>query len=161
MLWLKAFPCMQAYCQKPTSTSSAFAGNNLKNGKTKKNINYWIFSSEYLFKENREQRLRWVLWCTWYTLFYKCKHLTRLYTSPSPLRGLLSFENAIWKPIPTFPIGKELKQQISSLKRKQMVSPFSLEGDGGGYLFSKKMIGFSLMSLWCRLLKTCFHNAYI
>ena len=48
---------------------------------------------------------------------------------------LLSFENAIWKPIPTFPIGKELKQQISSLKRKQMVSPFSLEGDGGGYLF--------------------------
>ena len=111
-----------------------------------------------LFKENREQRLRWVLWCTWYTLFYKCKHLTRLYTSPSPLRGLLSFENAIWKPIPTFPIGKELKQQISSLKRKQMVSPFSLEGDGGGYIFSKKMIGFSLMSLWCRLLKTCFHK---
>ena len=49
---------------------------------------------------------------------------------------LLSYENAIWKPIPTFPIGKELKQQISSLKRKQMVSPFSLEGDGGGYLFS-------------------------
>jgi hypothetical protein len=48
---------------------------------------------------------------------------------------LLSYENAIWKPIPTFPIGKELKQQISSLKRKQMVSPFSLEGDGGGYLF--------------------------
>ena len=47
---------------------------------------------------------------------------------------LLSFENAIWKPIPTFPIGKELKQQISSLKRTQMVSPFSLEGDGGGYL---------------------------
>ena len=47
---------------------------------------------------------------------------------------LLSFENAIWKPIPTFPIGKELKQQISSLKRKQMVSPFSLEGDGGGFL---------------------------
>ena len=90
--------------------------------------------------------------------FYKCKHLTRLYTSPSPLRGLLSFENAIWKPIPTFPIGKELKQQISSLKCKQMVSPFSLEGDGGGYIFSKKMIGFSLMSLWCRLLKTCFHK---
>ena len=69
------------------------------------------------------------------------------YSLRSETVWLLSYENAIWKPIPTFPIGKELKQQISSLKRKQMVSPFSLEGDGGGYLFSKKMIGFSLMSL--------------
>ena len=69
------------------------------------------------------------------------------YSLRSETIWLLSYENAIWKPIPTFPIGKELKQQISSLKRKQMVSPFSLEGDGGGYLFSKKMIGFSLMSL--------------
>ena len=47
-------------------------------------------------------------------------------------RRLLFFENAIWKPIPSFPIGKELKQQISSLKRKQMVSPLLSEGDGGG-----------------------------
>ena len=58
---------------------------------------------------------------------------------------LLSYENAIWKPIPTFPIGKELKQQISSLKRKQMVSPFSLEGDGGGFLI------FQEGECWCPL----------
>ena len=37
---------------------------------------------------------------------------------------------------PNLPDREGVKTAISSLKRKQMVSPFSLEGDGGGYLFS-------------------------
>ena len=70
-----------------------------------------------------------------------------------------AFNKIVYKSIPTTWLALFRKCSIAAkiaLMRIKYFMPKAILAQSA--LFSKKMIGFSLMSLWCRLLKTCFHK---